>query len=107
VAGARSLDFDAKALPEDQVNHLAYGVLELLKLPKVAVWLFQENVRDYPQSPDAYYGLGDGLLALGDTSSAITQLRRGLAMTKKAGRPEVADVKRKLDTLGRLRTKSP
>ncbi len=107
VAGAQSLGFDVNALPEEQVNRLAYGVFGILKLPRLAVWLFRENVRDYPQSPQVYYGLGDGLLAVGDTSSAIAQFRRGLEVAKKAGQPEAADVKRKLAALEGPRAKNP
>jgi hypothetical protein len=102
VAGARSLGFDANALPEEQVNRLAYGVLELLRLPRLAVWLFRENVRDYPQSPDAYFGLGDGLVAVGDTASAVAEFRRGLEAAKRAGQPVPADTKRKISALERL-----
>lgn len=54
VTGAQSLGFGARGLPEDQVNRLAYGALQFLKLPGLAVWLFRENVRDYPQSPNLY-----------------------------------------------------
>ncbi len=107
VAGAQSLGFDVNALPEEQVNRLAYGVFGILKLPRLAVWLFRENVRDYPQSPQVYCGLGDGLLAVGDTSSAIAQFRRGLEVAKKAGQPEAADVKRKLAALEGPRAKNP
>ena len=107
VAGARSLGFDASALPEDQVNHLAYGVLRILELPQLAVWLFRENVRDYPQSPNAYYGLGDGLLAVGDTASAIAQFRSGLEMAKQFGQRGAAEAKRKLAALEQHGTKSP
>jgi len=107
VAGARSLGFDAAALPENQVNDLAYGVLGFLKLPRLAVWLFRENVRDYPGSPDVHYGLGDGLLAVGDTASATAQFHRGLEAARKAGQPGSADVKRKLTSLERRGTRTP
>ena len=64
MGGARSLGFDVIALPEDQVNRLAHGVLQLLELPRLAVWRSRENVRDYPQSRNVYYSLGDGLVAV-------------------------------------------
>lgn len=107
VAGARSLGFDASALPEDQVNHLAYGVLRNLELPHVAVWLFRENVRDYPQSANVYCGLGDGLLAVRDTAPAIAQFRRGLAVGRRVGQPCAAETKRKLAALERHSAKTP
>ena len=107
VAGARSLGFDIHALPEAQVNRLAYGVLGILKMPRVAVWLFRENVRDYPDSPDVYYGLGDGLLAMGDTASARAQLRRGLELSRKVGLPGSAEARRKLAILEGHDRKAP
>lgn len=105
VAGARSLGFEASALPENLVNDLAYGALTFLQLPRLAVWLFQENVRDYPKSATVYYGLGDGLLALGDTTSAISQFRRGLGMDQQV-HPGAAEVKKKLATLEHRRAKT-
>jgi uncharacterized protein len=107
VAGARSLGFDAVGLPESQVNDLAYGVLGFLKLPQLGVWLFRENVRDYPDSPDAHYGLGDGLLAVGDTASAKAQFHRGLEAARKVGQPGSADVRKKLAALERRGTRTP
>jgi predicted alpha/beta superfamily hydrolase len=106
VSGARSLGFDISALPEEQVNALAYGVLRIKQLPNLAVWLFHENVRDYPKSPSVYYGLGDGLLAIGDTVSAKAQFHRGLEVAKKAGQPGSAEVKSKLASLERRGTKT-
>jgi hypothetical protein len=82
-------------------------VLGILKLPRLAVWLFRENVRDYPQSPRVHYGLGDGLLAVGDTSSAIAQFRRGLEVAKRAGQLEASDVKKKLAALEGPKAKRP
>jgi predicted alpha/beta superfamily hydrolase len=101
VEGARLLGFEASALPEDQVNHLAYGVLRILALPRLAIWLFRENVRDYPQSENVYYALGDGFLAIGDTASAIEQLRRGLKVATTIGQPGAEDARRKLAVLER------
>lgn len=107
VAGARSLGFDVNALPEDQVNHLAYGVLQILQLPHLAVWLFRENTRDYPRSSEVYYGLADGLLAEGDTTSAIAQLRRGLNVARTGGQADTAKARTKLAELERHRVTTP
>jgi pimeloyl-ACP methyl ester carboxylesterase len=107
VAGARSIGFDVSALPEEQVNNLAYGVMRILQLPRLAVWLFRENVRDYPQSANAYDGLGNGLLAVGDTASAIAQFRRALAMASQLGQPVAAETKRKLASLEHRGAKTP
>jgi uncharacterized protein len=107
VAGARSLGFEVNALPEDQVNGLGYGALGILKLPRFAVWLFKENVRDYPRSPNVYDSLGDGLLATGDTASAIVQFRRALSVATEVGQTQSSDTKKKLDALERGGGKAP
>jgi hypothetical protein len=107
VAGARSLGFDVSAFPEEQVNGLAYGVLTIKRLPNLAVWLFRENVRDYPKSANAYYGLGDGLLAKGDTASAIVELRRGLTIDTQPGQSRAVEMKKKLTALERRSAKRP
>ena len=107
VAGARAIGFDAHALPEEQVNGLAYGVLRVKKLPRLALWLFRENVRDYPHSPNVYDALGDGFLAVGDTASAIAQFRRALAVAGEDGQPGAAETKRKLAALERRGRKVP
>jgi predicted alpha/beta superfamily hydrolase len=106
VAGARSLGFDVNALPEEQVNGLAYGVLKIKQLPNLALWLFRENVRDYPKSTSVYYGLSDGLLGLADTASAIVELRRGLTMSTQPGQSRVVEMRRRLTALER-RVRSP
>ena len=107
VAGAQSLGFEANALPEDQVNQLGYGVLQILQKPQLALWLFRENVRDYPRSANVYDSFGDGLLAVGDTASAIAQFRRALAVAKEAGQPGAAETKKKLSALEGSGKKSP
>lgn len=107
VAGARSLGFDVNALPESEVNQLGYGVLGILKLPSLAVWLFRENVRDYPRSPNVYDSLGDGLLALGDTAAAVTQFRRAVTVAGEVGAPPSEDTRKKLATLEQSKGKSP
>lgn len=107
VAGARSLGFEVNALPEDQVNYLGYGVLQVLKLPRLAVWIFSENVRDYPRSPNVYDSYGDGLLAAGDTASAIVQFRRALSVATEVGQTPSSDTKKKLDALERGGAKAP
>ena len=81
-------------------------MLEILKLPKLAVWVFRENVRDYPKSANVYDSFGDGLLATGDTASAVTQFRRALAVAAEAGQPGADETKRKLAQLEQRSAKS-
>jgi hypothetical protein len=97
--GARSLGLADTNLPENQTNQLGYNVIQLLKLPRLAVWLFEQNVHDYPKSPNVYDSLGDGLLAAGDTSAARTQFRRALAVAKEVNVPPSTDTQKKLADL--------
>jgi hypothetical protein len=86
-------------LPEDQVNQLGYGVIQVFNRPKLAVWLFQENVRAYPKSPNVYDSLGDGYLAAGDTAAAKEQFRKAIAVAKDIKQPASAETTKKLAAL--------
>src|SRR5690349_10085755 len=67
--GARALGLAETNFPETQTNQFGYNVLQILKMPRLAVRVFEQNVRDYPKSPNVYDSLGDGLAA-GDSSGA-------------------------------------
>ena len=97
--GARALGLADTNLPESQTNQLGYNVLQILKLPRLAVWLFEQNVRDYPKSPNVYDSLGDGLLAAGDSSGARTQFQRAIGVAKEVNVPPSADTQKKLAEL--------
>lgn len=99
VAGARSLGFDVHALPMELLTGLAYGVLTIKQLPHLAVWLFRENALAHPKAANAHYGLADGLLAVGDTASAIKQLRTGLTLDSQSLRSRQTEMKGKLEVL--------
>lgn len=77
--GARSLSLPDK-LPEGMINSLGYGVMQVLHLPKVAVWMFARNVANYPGSANVYDSYADGLVAAGDTTAAIAQYQRAVAL---------------------------
>ena len=97
--GARALGLTDTALPENQTNQLGYNVMQILKLPKLAVWLFEQNVRDYPKSPNVYDSLGDGLLAAGDTARARSEFRRALDVAKEVNVKPSPDTQKKLADL--------
>ena len=86
-------------LPEDVLNSLGYNVLQTLKLPNVAVWVFARNVDHYPDSPNTYDSLGDGLLARGDSSGARTQFKRAREVAVRVGQPVSKETLRKLSLL--------
>jgi|SRR5687768_12317969 len=68
-------EFGASAFPESMLNTLGYRFLALGR-PVEAVALFDRNVREFPESSNAYDSLGDGLVALGDKEAAIASYRK-------------------------------
>jgi predicted alpha/beta superfamily hydrolase len=69
-------------LPEPQLNFLGYNVLQELRKPDLAIWVFSRNVALYPQSTNVYDSLGDAYLARGDTAAAKAQFRKSIAVAK-------------------------
>jgi hypothetical protein len=98
VRGARSLGLP-EHFPEGPMNQMGYAVLQFLKMPKVAVWMFRQNVASYPDSPNVYDSLGDGLLAEGDSTGARTQFRQARDVAMRIGQPVSVETKKKLDAL--------
>ena len=96
--GARNLGLPEQ-VPEGQMNNFGYAVLQGFKMPNVAVWIFRQNVANYPDSPNVYDSLGDGLLAAHDTSSARTQFRMARDVAIRVGQPVAAETQKKLDAL--------
>ena len=95
---ARSLGLPEK-VPEPVFNQLGYGVLGALKMPGLAIWVFQRNVALYPESANVYDSLGDAYVAAGDTSAAKAQFRRAVAIATRTGDPVLSESRRKLDAL--------
>jgi len=98
VRGARSLGLPDR-FPESQMNQWGYGVLQFFKMPKLAVWIFRKNVTNYPDSPNVYDSLGDGLLAVGDSTGARTQFRTARDVAVRLGQPVAEETQKKLDAL--------
>jgi hypothetical protein len=102
--GARSLGVPDR-LPETVLNGLAYSVLRGLKQPNTALWIFRRNAASHPDSPNVYDSLGDGLLAVGDTSAAKQQFRHSVEVAARAGAPALAvsETRKKLEALEHVR----
>jgi predicted alpha/beta superfamily hydrolase len=98
AAGAR-LFGEPEKLPENTLNSLGYGVLQSLRMPGLAVWIFRRNAALYPGSANVYDSLGDGLLAKGDTAAAIAELRRAVAIGTRTKHPVTAESQNKLRQL--------
>jgi hypothetical protein len=91
----------SERLPEPQLNLLGYNVLQELRKPDLAIWVFARNVALYPQSTNVYDSLGDGYLAKGDTAAARAQFRKSIAVAKSAGVQPQAETVEKLQKLER------
>src|SRR5947207_22495 len=98
VRGAHSLGLPEQ-FPEGPMNQMGYAVMQSLKMPKVAVWMFRKNVANYPDSPNVYDSLGDGLLATGDSTGARAQFRMARDVAVRIGQPVAEDTQKKLDAL--------
>jgi predicted alpha/beta superfamily hydrolase len=98
VRGAKSLGLPER-FPESQMNQWGYGVLQFFKMPKLAVWIFRKNVASYPDSPNVYDSLGDGLLGAGDSTAARAQFRMARDVAVRIGQPVSAETQKKLDAL--------
>ena len=88
------------------MNNWGYGALQFLKMPKVAVWIFRKNVAAYPDSPNVYDSLGDGLLALGDSTGARTQFRTAASVAQRTGQAVAEETLKKLDALDHAATQA-
>lgn len=104
-AGARTFGMDER-LPEMEVNGLGYGALQILHNPALAIWVFRQNVKDFPESANAYDSLGDGMLAAGDTTAAMAQYRRAIDIGTRTRHAVVDESRRKLKALEDSRSKS-
>ena len=98
--GAQELGLP-ETLPETFTNQVAYQVLTGLKLHGAAIWLFRQNVASYPDSPNVYDSLGDGLLAAGDRAGARAQFQRALDVGARTGQPVAEETRKKLAALGK------
>jgi predicted alpha/beta superfamily hydrolase len=91
--GARSLAL-RQEMPEWAMQNYGDVALQVLKVPSAAVWIFRRNVANYPDSPDVYVSLGDGLLATGDSAGARAQFRKARDLAVQLGQPAEATQKK-------------
>ena len=103
--GAR-LFGEPEKLPEFLVNQVGYFALNQLRKPGYAVSIFRRNVADYPESANTYDSLGDGLLAKGDTTAAIAEFRRAVAVGTRTNDGVVPVSRGKLETLEKAVTQA-
>lgn len=98
--GARSLGMPG-SLPEAFVNSLGYSLLRELQNPRLAAWVFRQNVVGYPQSPNVYDSLGDALLAAGDRRGARDAFQRAIDVALQNGQAVDSATRAKLRTVDR------
>ncbi len=69
------------------------------KQPRLAISIFQPNVRTFPESVNVYDSLADGLLAAGDTAAALAELRMAVKVANRTGVSVPAETQQKLNAL--------
>ncbi len=74
------------APPEVTVNLLGYAAMGRGKVDE-ALQLFRANVRNYPESPNVYDSLGEGLEAAGKYQEALAQYEEAVKRGEAAGDP--------------------
>ena len=99
--GAR-LFGEPEVLPEDILNGLGYGALQILKKPDFAIWIFRRNAKNHSGSANVYDSLGDGLLAKGDTTAAIAEFRRAVEIGTRTKHPVTSSSRDKLRQLAKV-----
>lgn len=79
--------------PEDMINWMGHNYLQNKEHLKIALTYFQMNVRNYPNSTNAYISLGEYYEKVGDLNNAIENYKKALAIS------EWSHVRTKLDRL--------
>jgi Flp pilus assembly protein TadD len=74
-------------------------VMQALKRPALAVWVFRRNAERYPESANVWDSLGDGLLAVGDSAGAKSQFAKAVDIATRTGHPVLAESRSKLESL--------
>ncbi len=107
IAAARAR---ATALHESRVDSLRYGEYELIalgyelleqrRLPE-AIAMFETNVALYPEGPNSWDSLGDGLLAAGRRQDARDAFARAVSLAEKHADPRLPTFRAKLDAITR------
>jgi uncharacterized protein len=97
AAAARKLGLP-EGLPERMINRLGYTLMNN-KQPRLAISVFQQNVRTFPESVNVYDSLADGFLAAGDTAAALGQLRAAVKVAKRTGVSVPEETQQKLNAL--------
>jgi len=97
AAGARSLGLP-EDLPESAINGVG-GLAIYFKQPGAALAILRRDVERFPESAMAYDGLGDALIAAGDTAGAVKAYRQAVTNAQQAGDPSGEAVAAKLRPL--------
>lgn len=80
-------------IPEEVINAKAYSLLQKNKFEE-AEYLFQMNIKNFPESANVYDSMGDCNLAKGEKDKAIANFRKALSIDS-----NFAETKTKLEAL--------
>lgn len=96
VARYRALKRDSASayfFDESMLNAVGYTLLGNNR-PGDAVTVFHANLEEYPESPNAFDGLGEAYLAIGDTTKAVANYKRAVQLDPK--NQNAADILRRI-----------
>ena len=77
---------------EEQLNTLGYELLEMEK-PEEAIRIFKLNVEMYPDYANGFDSLGDGYLAIGDTTKTIEVWEKAIELGSEVTRERLKSIK--------------
>ncbi|MCB0279676.1 MAG: hypothetical protein KDD94_09255, partial [Calditrichaeota bacterium] len=84
--------------PENKINELGYLSLSVDDI-KIAIQIFERNVKDYPESANVYDSLADALSADGQLERAKLNYYKAVEKAQSTNNPTGAIYKRKLDRI--------
>jgi Tfp pilus assembly protein PilF len=91
---AMQRDSASYVVSEAELNRLGYFLLYPRRQPAAAVAVFSLNVAAFPTSANTYDSLGEAHLVSGDTTRAIANYRRSLALNP--GNTNASDILKRL-----------
>lgn len=111
VEGMEAARSRSSALHESRADSVRYAEYELIVLGyqllqearlQEAIAVFEMNVAAYPDAPNVWHGLGDGLLAANRREAARDAFAHAVSLAQEQNDPRLEEFRRKLETVKEL-----